>query len=87
MAKVWIPSLMRRLVAGQEVVDVAGRTVGAVIDALEDAYPGVKERLCAGDRIDPAIAVHVDGRIALLGLLEPIGLESEIHFLPAIAGG
>ena len=45
MATVWIPSLMRDLTAGHAEVAVEGRTLGAVIDALEQTYPGVKERL------------------------------------------
>ena len=87
MAVVWIPSLMRDLTGGKERVSVPGETVGHVIAALDDAYPGIRDRLCKGDRLDPAVAVSVDGRIARLGLLEPVEERSEIHFLPAMAGG
>jgi molybdopterin converting factor small subunit len=87
MATVWVPSLMRDLTGGRETVEVAGATLGEAIAALEGAYPGVAERLCQGERIVPSITAHVDGRIALLGLLEPIGEQSEIQFLPTVAGG
>jgi len=87
MAVVWIPSLMRDLTGGQEQVSAPGKTVGQVIAALDEAYPGTKDRLCEGDRLGPALAVSVDGRIARLGLLAPVGEQSEVHFLPAIAGG
>jgi molybdopterin converting factor small subunit len=87
MAVVWIPSLMRGLTGGQEQVRVPGKTVGQVLAALDEAYPGVKERLCEGERLVPTVMVSVDGEIARLGLLEPVREQSEIRFLPAIAGG
>jgi molybdopterin synthase sulfur carrier subunit len=87
MAVVWIPSLLRDLTGGQGQVEVAGKTVREVIEALDDAYPGLKARLCDGDRLDPTISVSVDGKIAPLRLLAPVGEESEVHFLPAVAGG
>ena len=87
MATVWIPSLMRDLTGGLEKVSVPGTTVGQVIAALDGAYPGIKARVCEGDRLAPTVAVAVDGSIARLGLLAPTGQQSEIQFLPAIAGG
>lgn len=87
MATVWIPSLLRELTDGQAQVDVPGATVGQVIDALEYANPGIKKRLCPGGQIDPAITLSVDGRVAPLGLMEAVEEHSEIHLLPALAGG
>ena len=87
MATVRIPSLLRDLTAGQETAEVPGRTVAQVISALDQAYPGIKARLCEGDRLGPTIAVSVDGRIAPLGLLAPVKEQSEILFLPAVGGG
>jgi molybdopterin synthase sulfur carrier subunit len=87
MATVWIPSLMRDLTAGQEQVDAPGKTLGEVIEALDAAYPGFKDRLCQGEQIDPALSAWVDGRVAPLGLRQAVGEQSEIQFLPAMAGG
>lgn len=84
---VWIPSLMRDLTGGAARATVPGRTIRQVVDALEAAYPGARGRLCAGDDLDPSVAVAVDGELATLGLLQPVGEESEVHFLPALAGG
>ena len=84
---VWIPSLMRDLTGGRTQVSAPGRTVGQVIAALEKVHPGIKDRLCEGNRLDPAVTVSVDGRIARMGLLEPVEAQSEILFLPALAGG
>jgi molybdopterin synthase sulfur carrier subunit len=87
MATVRIPSLMRDLTAGREQVDAPGKTVLEVIAALDAAYPGFKDRLCRGGKIDPAISVWIDGRIAPLGLMQAVGEHSEIQFLPVAAGG
>jgi molybdopterin synthase sulfur carrier subunit len=87
MATVWIPSLLRELTGGQETVSVSGATVRQVIDALERDYPGLKDRLCAGGALRPGISVAVDTQVATLGLAQPVGTNSEVHFLPAIGGG
>ena len=87
MATVFIPSLMQKLTAGQPQVVVSGSTVREIITNLEMEYPGTKERLMDGFRIKPNIAVAVDGQVTPLGLLEKVGDDSEVHFLPAIGGG
>jgi molybdopterin synthase sulfur carrier subunit len=87
MATVWIPSLLRPLTGGQDQISAPGRTIGSVIDALDSAYPGLKDRLCREDKLAPTIQALVDGRSALLGLAEPVGADSEILFLPTISGG
>jgi len=78
---------MRDLTGGRGQVSAPGKTVGRVIDGLDDAYPGVKARLCEGNRINPTITILVDGKVARLGLLETIDEKSEIHFVPAVGGG
>jgi molybdopterin synthase sulfur carrier subunit len=78
---------MRELTRGRARVEAPGQTVGQVIEALEARYPGLKARLCQGDRLRPGLIVSVDGRMARPGLLAPVGEASEIHFAPALAGG
>ena len=87
MPTVWVPALMRDLTGGAPEVSVAGRTVRQVVDSLEAAYPGSRARLCAGDRLKPSVSVAVDGVVTRLGLRQPVEEQSEIHFLPAVAGG
>ena len=87
MPTVWIPSLLRELTAGRETVAVAGTTVREVIDSLDRAHPGIKQRLCAGDGLRPGVAVMIDAEVAPLGLLQPVSEHSEVHIVPAIAGG
>ena len=79
--------MMRDLTAGQDRVRVPGATIAEVIDALETAYPGVKERLLVRGRLAPGLMVTVDGKRALRGLQEQVGEESEVRFLPVMAGG
>ncbi len=87
MAVIWIPSLLRDVTGGHETVRVPGATVREVIEQLEKAYPGIKARLCDANDLRRNISVAVDTDVARLGLDEPVGEQSEVHFLPAISGG
>src|SRR5205823_314235 len=87
MALVWIPPLLRDLTQGNETATVPGANARQLIEALEKQFPGVRARLCQDDGLRPGLAVIVDGQVGRHGLLETIGPDSEVHFLPAIAGG
>jgi molybdopterin synthase sulfur carrier subunit len=87
MPTVWIPALLRDLTGGHETVTVLGTTVRQVVESLERLYPGIQDRLCEADGLRSGIAVIVDTEVARLGLLQPVGEKSEVHFLPAIGGG
>jgi molybdopterin synthase sulfur carrier subunit len=87
MALVWIPPLLRDLTGGSETATVPGANVGQIIEALERQFPGVRGRLCPDGVLRPGLAVVVDGQVGRFGLLETVGPDSEVHFLPAIAGG
>ena len=89
MAVVWIPPQLRHLTDEAEQVVVQGATLGQLIDGLDDLCPGVKEWLLdeGEQRIQPGLAVVIDGETSLRGLLAPVRRDSEIHFLPAIGGG
>jgi sulfur-carrier protein len=87
MARVWIPPLLRDLAGGQETVTVPGARVSQIIEGLECRYPGIKARLCDSGTLRPGMVVVVDTSVAALGLLQPVGPDSEVHFLLAIGGG
>ena len=89
MAEVWIPPRMQNLTDGHKTVQVSGSSVRQIINNLEQKYPGVKERLCdeAEQDLLPGVAVIVDGETSLLGMLERVKEDSEVHFLPALGGG
>jgi len=87
MAIVHIPAALRVLTGGQVKVTVPGETLREVLDRLDEAHPGIKARLVAGDRMAPGMAVFVDGAIPPAGLRARLSPDAEIHFAPAIAGG
>ena len=69
--------------SGRHIQSIADK----VIENLNDQYPGMKDRLVDGDRIKLEISVAIDGEISTLGMIDKVSEISEIHFLPAIAGG
>ena len=75
------------LTGGVKQVEVEGGNVRRVIDRLEELYPGMKSRLVEDGGIRPNLAVAIDGEVARMGLLEKVGENSEVHFVPAIGGG
>ncbi len=87
MPVVFIPTPMRDLTDGVTEVNVTGNTVGEVIDALEQRFPGIKSRLCRGDKLAPGLQVSIDATMTLRGLRTAVAPASEVHFLPTIGGG
>ena len=87
MATIFIPSMLQSLTEGAKKVDCDARTVRQVIERLEELYPGIKDRLVEDGEIRPNLAVAIDGDLAIMGMLEKVGENSEVHFVPAIGGG
>jgi len=87
MPSVSIPALLQPLTGGCSSVEVEGATVRQVIENLERAFPGIREKLLDGGKLRRNLAVAIDGEIAPLGLLECVEPGSEIHFVAAVQGG
>jgi molybdopterin synthase sulfur carrier subunit len=88
MARVFIPTNLRSLTQGLEQLEVSGSSVRAVIDQLESAHPGVREKLCdAEGNLRPGVSAVINGSVAALGALQRVDPDAEIHFLPSIGGG
>jgi molybdopterin synthase sulfur carrier subunit len=87
MAEVHIPAPLRTLTGGQAQVSVPGETLREVLERLDEAYPGLKNRLVDGERMAPGLAVFVDGEVPVNGLRAKLSPNTEIYFAPAIAGG
>jgi molybdopterin synthase sulfur carrier subunit len=88
--KVLIPSLLRPLTGGLAKVEVEAGTVAAVIDAVDTAYPGVRERILDADgRMNRFINLFVEGEdVRFLDCLRtPVPLCAEVSIVPAVAGG
>jgi molybdopterin converting factor small subunit len=69
------------------MVTVVGGTVAEVIDRLDERFPGFRDAVIDEGDLQPGLAVSIDSEVAVLGLLEPVPPDAEVHFLPAIAGG
>ena len=85
-----IPTPLRKLTSGEERVEVAGATVGALIEDMERRFPGMRERLCddAG-KVRRFVNLYLIGDdIKFLGGLgTKVAEGDEVAIVPAIAGG
>ena len=87
MALVFIPTMLQPLTGGVKHTECQGRNVRQIIDSLDAQYPGIKARLVEDGEIRSNLAVAIDGDVARMGMLERVSEGSEVHFVPAIAGG
>jgi molybdopterin synthase sulfur carrier subunit len=87
MATVFIPAQWRDLTGEMAALEVAGGSLGEIIDALDARFPGIAARARDESGVAAGLAVSIDGAIASRGMRSPVGPTSEIHFLPAIGGG
>jgi molybdopterin synthase sulfur carrier subunit len=90
MPKVRIPTPLRKLTQGQEVITAAATTVGELITKLEAQYPGLRERLLDDKgQVRRFVNIFVgDEDIRYLQQLEtPLSEAQEVSIIPAIAGG
>ncbi|MEZ5363785.1 MAG: MoaD/ThiS family protein [Bryobacterales bacterium] len=87
MATVFIPTMLQSLAGGCKSVEVAGDTVGDLIRNLDALHPGIEARLVDDGALRSNLAVAVDGEVSVVGLLEDVPEDAEVHFIPAISGG
>jgi molybdopterin synthase sulfur carrier subunit len=87
MATVFIPAQLRELTGSAAQVEIEARNVREVIAALEQRFPGIRDRLCTADELSPSLQVSIDGVMTTRGLVAKVGPHSEVHFLPALGGG
>ena len=87
MPRVFIPPMLRSITSGSEIVDASGANVREVLEDLESRFPGIIDQLCEDGSIRPDVSVVVGDDISALGMLQKVDEDSEIHFLPTIAGG
>ena len=58
-----------------------------LIRNLNDRFPGIADQLIENGDIRPSVAVSIDGEMVTGGVLDNVGADSEIHFIPALGGG
>jgi len=85
-----IPTPLRKLTGGADEVSIEAANVGAMIDNLEAAHAGLKERLCdeAGE-IRRFVNVYVNDEDVrfMAGRDTELKDGDEVSIVPAIAGG
>ena len=85
-----IPTPLRKLTYNQEVVQVEGANIREVLNSLDSAFPGLKERICdEHNNIRRFVNVFVnDEDIRFLQESDtPVKTGDEVSIVPAIAGG
>ncbi len=90
MATVYLPTPLRRITGGQGKVEAAAGTVGELLDALNQRFPGLKrEMLDDRGEVRNFINVFVNGTEIrqLRGLRTPLKETDEVAIIPAMAGG
>ena len=89
-ATIRVPTTLRTLTAGESEVSVEGDTVRAVLEALEAAHPGFRERIIDDDgKLRRFVNVFVDDDdIRFLdGLDTTVPDGQTVAIVPAVAGG
>jgi sulfur-carrier protein len=88
--KVLIPTPLRNLTANAADVQVEAASVAAMIDALEKAHPGLKDRLCdESGKLRRFVNVYLNEEDIRFLQGEATALKDgdEVSIVPAIAGG
>lgn len=90
--KVRIPTILRTYTDGSSEVAVepAEPTLASLLDALEDAAPGIRARVLDDDgALRRFVNVYVDDEDVRFtdGLATPVKDGAQVSIIPAVAGG
>ncbi|MSQ33911.1 MAG: MoaD/ThiS family protein [Dehalococcoidia bacterium] len=88
--KVRIPTPLRSATNGRDIVELRAGSLAQLLDSLEAAYPGIKERLVGDDGdIRHFVNMYVNGEDVrfLQGLGTTLKDGDELSIVPAVAGG
>jgi hypothetical protein len=78
---VFQPDFARRYTEGATSIEIDAPDYQALIEALDERYPGFLEGVAA------RVAIAIDGEIFHDPLLQVIGPTSEVFFLPLLEAG
>jgi sulfur-carrier protein len=84
-----IPTQLRAATGGEAETDVAGATVGEVLEALFERYGELRDRIYEDGALRRFVNVYVGGEDIrfLSGLETEVSEGDEVTILPAVAGG
>jgi molybdopterin synthase sulfur carrier subunit len=81
---------LRKLTNDKDIVQAEGETLLQMIDGLEQAFPGIKERLCdETGELRRFVNVYVNGEDVRFqdGTATKLTPNDEVSIVPAVAGG
>ena len=85
-----IPAPLRRVTNDQDRVEVEAENLADMVDAMEEKFPGIKERLVdESGELRHFVNIYVNGEDVqfLQGLETAIAATDEVSIVPAVAGG
>ena len=87
--EVRIPTILRSYTGGAKAVEGAGSTLDELLNNLDAAHSGLRERLVDGEKLRRFVNVYLnDEDVRFLGGLEtPVKDGDTVTVLPAVAGG
>jgi sulfur-carrier protein len=87
--EVRIPTILRSYTGGAKLVEAVGSTLDELLNNLDAAHGGLRERLVDGEKLRRFVNVYLnDEDVRFLGGLEtPVKDGDTVTVLPAVAGG
>jgi len=84
-----IPTILRSYTGGAKAVEGSGATLDDLLNNLDAAHGGLRERLVDGEKLRRFVNVYLnDEDVRFLGGLEtPVKDGDTVTVLPAVAGG
>ena len=85
-----IPTPLRRMTNGESKVEMESSNLGELVEKLDGAYPGFKDRLVdENGELRYFVNIYVNGEDVrfLDGLGTSISSGAEVSIVPAVAGG
>jgi MoaD family protein len=87
--EVRIPTILRTYTGGAKAVEGSGATLDELLNNLDKAHGGLRDRLVDGEKLRRFVNVYLnDEDVRFLGGLEtPVKDGDTVTVLPAVAGG
>jgi sulfur-carrier protein len=88
--KVLVPTALQKFTSNQATIECSGTSITELLSSLEQACPGIKERLCdENGQLRRFLNFYVNSEdIRFLdGASTPLKDGDEVSIVPAVAGG
>ena len=87
--EVRIPTILRSYTGGAKAVEGSGATLDELLNNLEAAHGGLRDRLVDGEKLRRFVNVYLNDEDVrfLAGLETPVKDGDTVTVLPAVAGG